>query len=492
METRRQLRSYIVVALIAAALIGWLSARYLAKRQLIRSLSSNDMSVRVAAARQLLEMQKLADALPAQPIIRRSKTAEALGEIAAQEGYSRLGEEALRVLGVILQDQEEAPRRWARRALAKQGKRAVPTLMAALSAGGGTKDEAVTALQEIGPKAAPMLRFLLTDGSGRGGAAEALVGLGDVGIATLVRACYSHDTGGLRAAGLGNMGLSRIKAAVEPALYNLEPLDRSNKGAAISALGLIGDRRAVPKLIPFLEDSGSREGAVTALGQIGDSRAVEPILNTLPETERRYSNAAILALRRIGLRAFPALMRELRSSDVLMRRAAAAALVGSRSAVVTDALAAALRDSDAEVRASAALALGWKDNLPGVGPLAGALGDPDWRVVDAAVEALGSVGANAVPKLVDVLGDPDQDVTVRYQVARSLAAVGRPAVSPLLGMLSRPDPEVQKWVAVALGEIGDAGAVPLLEGLHEVSEGDLRWVLEEQLRRLKAVTGSQR
>ena len=60
----------------------------------------------------------------------------------------------------------------------------------------------------------------------------------------------------------------------------------------------------------------------------------------------------------------------------------------------------------------------------------------------------------------------------------------------LFRSLSRPDPEVQKWIAIALGEIGDARAVPSLQGLHQIATGDLKWVLEEQLRRLGALTSS--
>jgi HEAT repeat protein len=109
METRRSPVGYIVVGVIAIALIAWLTGRYLVKRSLLRNLGTNTMQVRVDSAAKLLEMKKLEDSLPAQPIIRRSKTAQALGEIGT--------EEAMRILGIILRDQEDAPRRWARQAL---------------------------------------------------------------------------------------------------------------------------------------------------------------------------------------------------------------------------------------------------------------------------------------------------------------------------------------------------------------------------------------
>ncbi len=483
MQGRRRPTGYIAVAVAGLILIGWLTVRYMAKRQLLSALGSRDLKVRVAAAEKLLATGKLADALPAQPIIVRSKTAEALGEIGSDE--------ALSVLGEILKDQEEAPRRWARQALVKLGLKSMPVLLAAISAGGGTQDEAVTALSQIGkgkPQVADDLRFFLSDGTASAGAAKALSLLGPEGIAPLVRACYAPD-GDLRAVALSNLGLQRVRAAVEPALYNLGSDPSSQKGAAIVALGYIGDRRAVPLLIPFLKIKGNREAAATSLGLLRDPRAVDPIVATLSVSEKRYRNAAILALRRIGAPAFPALVRELSSSDLLLREAAAGALIGSASPAVNGPLMAALKDADPDVRASAATALGWQGNLAALPALVGALSDRSWQVVDSSVSALGAIGTTGSEALLGVLRSRGEDLTVSYQVARALAAMGRPVVPKLISALSDPSPNVQKWSAVALGEIGDPQAVSALQGLESKAGPDVRWVVQEQLRRLQSMSG---
>jgi HEAT repeat protein len=504
METRRSPVGYIVVGVIAIALIAWLTGRYLVKRSLLRNLGTNVMQVRVDSAWKLLVMEKLEDSLPAQPIIRRSKTAQALGEVAAR--HPEDAEEAMRILGIILRDQEEKPRQWARRALEKQGERAVPTLMAALPAGGSTTEEAIAALDKLGPKVAPKLRFFLTDGGSRAGAATALAEVGGPGIDALIRGCYNNDKDGLRVQSLNNLGAVEAREAIGACLYNLEPLDKSKKGNAIKALGLIGERRAVPHIIPFLTDVDNRTAAATALGLIGDPRAVEPIIATLNDSDKGYRPSAILALgpSRIGIPAFRALVRELRSPHVLVRRAVAQALVVPGTQELTpeliDALrgatpgvAAALGDPDHEVRAAAAAALGWEGNLNGVAPLVAVLSDPSWQVVDAAVEALGQIGLSAIGRLQDVVRDPGQSVTVRYQVARALAAMGPPAVDELVAVLSRPaDPELQKWSAVALGLIGSAEprVIEALEQLEQTGSGELKWVASEQLRRLRRISTS--
>ncbi len=494
MEERRRPWTYIVISVIALALIGWLIARSVAKQRLLRALGTNDMKVRVEAARALLESGKLVDSLPAQPVIRRSKAAQALGEIGTDK--------AIAALGVILQDQEEAPRRWARQALVKIGKRSIPTLMRALAAGGGTKDEAVKGLVQLGlgsdPKdkakvaesqaevAAPV-RFLLTERSGYGGAAQALSQLGDVGIAALIDGCYAVDAN-LRRQCLDNLGKQKVRAAVPAALYNLQ--EGGQIGNAIAALGLIGDRSATPALIPFLTDKDHRLAAATALGLLRDPRAVEPILATLTDTEKAYRDGAILALRRIGTPAIPPLIRTLKSPNVLLRRAAASGMIGIGSPAANAALAEALRDEDSEVRAEAALALGWKGNVAAVPPLVKALSDPDWRVVDAAVSALGDIGTKAINPLLSVLASGEAGVELQYQVSRALAAMGREAVPDLIAALDTGPEVVQRWVAVALGEIGDPRAVEPLRKLEARAEGNLKWVAQEQLRVLSGMSGS--
>ena len=195
----------------------------------------------------------------------------------------------------------------------------------------------------------------------------------------------------------------------------------------------------------------------------------------------------MLALSRIGVPAVPALVRELKSSQVVMRRAAAQALKGNTSAEATPALVAALSDPDAGVRARRPRALGWSGNLAPVGALVRALGDKDWRVVDAAVQALGDIGPSAVSQLLTAVGATEQGTTTRFQISQALVVMGRDIVPQLVSALESPNTEVQKWSATALGGINDQRAVKALKQLGRKSSGDVRWVVEEQLR---VLTGS--
>jgi len=68
--------------------------------------------------------------------------------------------------------------------------------------------------------------------------------------------------------------------------------------------------------------------------------------------------------------------------------------------------------------------------------------------------------------------------------------MGRPVVPRLIGALSQPQPEVRKWSAVALGQIGDKNAVEPLKQLEKTAGPELKWVVAEQLRRLARLTSS--
>ena len=77
--------------------------------------------------------------------------------------------------------------------------------------------------------------------------------------------------------------------------------DHNIRLAAASALGTMGDGRAVEPLIAALDDErGVNEVAALALGEIGDLRAVEPLTKTLGDENWEVRSSAAKALGKIG------------------------------------------------------------------------------------------------------------------------------------------------------------------------------------------------
>lgn len=98
--------------------------------------------------------------------------------------------------------------------------------------------------------------------------------------------------------------------------------------AAASALGRIGDSRAVDPLIAALDDQQRvKEVAALSLGKLGDSRAVEPLINELDEENWEVRSSVAKALGKIGDdRAVPSLINLLKDKSENVRWHAVQAL----------------------------------------------------------------------------------------------------------------------------------------------------------------------
>lgn len=91
----------------------------------------------------------------------------------------------------------------------------------------------------------------------------------------------------------------------------------------------------------------------------------------------------------------------------------------------------------------------------------------EWTVDETAADALGRIGAAAVPALIDCL--QDERPALRRRAAQVLARIGPDALDavPALTLLLRDkDPDVQREAARALGQIGPAASTAIPDLLH--------------------------
>lgn len=104
--------------------------------------------------------------------------------------------------------------------------------------------------------------------------------------------------------------------------------DHNIRLAAATALGKIGDRRAVDPLIAALDDQGRvKEVVVQALGEIGDPRAADPLITVLDDRDWEVKSTAAKALGKIGEdRAIQPLIMILREQNEIVRWNAVEAL----------------------------------------------------------------------------------------------------------------------------------------------------------------------
>jgi len=177
------------------------------------------------------------------------------------------------------------------------------------------------------------------------------------------------------------------------------------------------------------------------------------------------------------------LVRALMDESVRVREAAANALVeiGLQAVDAVPALIQAIRneeeDSDLRQAASAALGAIGPEAVPA---LIQALADEDEHVRRAAASALRDIGpeaVDAVPALIQALQDEHEDV--RQAAASALGKIGPQAVPALIGALGDGDANVRQGASLALGLIGPEAkeAVPLL---IQALEGDEDWLVRSR------------
>ncbi|WNG55389.1 HEAT repeat domain-containing protein [Archangium gephyra] len=237
-----------------------------------------------------------------------------------------------------------------------------------------------------------------------------------------------------------------------------------------SALGEIGDPKAVPMLMKLLKarDNYTRIEAVEALGRMRVKEAVEPLmaLATDESVELFLNKKAIEALGRIGdARAVPTLVRMLTKE----RRGVSFYVESSFSLFqlgqpASDALLAVLEGKDTELSS-------WAQRN-GINPAsysfkaAQLLGDLREHRADAVL----------LKQLEFKHEDPRIQAIVRTRAADALARMrSTAAVKPLAALVSEPDAGVRGEYTYALARLGGRDAVPALE--KAAGQGD--WYARE-------------
>jgi HEAT repeat protein len=216
---------------------------------------------------------------------------------------------------------------------------------------------------------------------------------------------------------------------------------RSERAAAASELGTMGDKDAVPALIGALDDESweVRAAVAGALRDLPDRASVAPLLGLIavepaPPAVREEElwaardayNAAIEALGAIGDPAAAPRLAEIATDlDSGLNREAAGAAVAALGGAA----------------------------IPAVVSL---LGDASTAEAPGVVVLLARLGDGALKPLVAALKDPRANV--RVTAAKSLRAFGKGAVKPLIAALGGKGTELRVAAAVSLGTIGDPRA----------------------------------
>lgn len=309
--------------------------------------------------------------------------------------------------------------------------------------------------------------------------------------------------------------LARIGGPAVPALVGrLEASDPELRLAAVSVLGVIGDRRAVPPLAARLADGDPnvRASAAEALGRVGGGEAAAALRAALDSDDPTLRLTALDALAGLRVWVSRSTMERL-LADRGTRRAAYRLMGVCDEPEVLELIARGLREATRSVREAALGALGGQRTRRSIGELepllreareaaerepalvdawATALAAKDLLVAVGALTAVGATGGGRHAAAMLRLAEDDRfrsiveeaiealppDPALRGALAEALPGLGQLSRLTALGALARlgspaafesivreaSDPEsyVQAEAVAALGRLrDDRGVVPL-------------------------------
>jgi HEAT repeat protein len=281
---------------------------------------------------------------------------------------------------------------------------------------------------------------------------------------------------------------------------------------AVYALGEIGDPAAIPALRPVLDIGvpSIRVTAADALSRMGDAEAALVLIDWLGGTDDVANRVAVNALRRLGDKALPSVLKALQSDRATCRAAAVNLLARIDSPQIVAPLVARLGDGAVSAQARKVLGqrLAMKETLDELLKLLGhdddamrlravelieasgqvypiaavaeMVSDKDPRVRVAAITLLGKSGDKAAFRpLADAMRD--KEANVKAAAGEALAAMGdKRANDFFLDILKKGDDADPHYLTAirALGLTKDERAsdllLPLLELPESSKEGDRR------------------
>lgn len=304
------------------------------------------------------------------------------------------------------------------------------------------------------------------------------------------------------AATVHKMGPEAEEHAVRALIEELQDPDELHRGRVVTALGSLGSSalEAVPQLLEFLRTGNAgacmpmgedrtlpdersvrtlTTSALRKIGISGDPRIIAALARLLKDRDAATAHYAATALENLAPNAeaaIPVLVEALTSSNVSVRRWAAATLGkigGPRVQSAVPALLTAVNDDDEGVAVHVGEALscagdGARAALPRLVRLLRS-GNPDIRKGAADTLArFGPVARSAAPVLLAAM---DDDVaSVQDSAAKALAVVvpgTDPSFADAIQDLSASDPDQRFVAALALGQsVGSKWSPPVIQGLR--------------------------
>jgi HEAT repeat protein len=261
--------------------------------------------------------------------------------------------------------------------------------------------------------------------------------------------------------GLGSAG----EPLVDDVLKKVESDVPGTRLAAAEALGRLGDPAggAVPELIETArqtESNMTRAWLIWSVGRIGttDPNAVDWLLKKARQRDGLISSCAVYAIRDMGVKAIPALFKQLENTrDWREVRAVARAVGGMGEDAVEPTIEA--MQSDRRYLPGHTPRIAAAIGKPAIPALLKLLGSEDRHVRDRAREALAKIGRPALDRLIEVLQKDKKRRDDVLSIFSQMEHEAAPAADEIAKIVKTTESDhIKRRAIVAVGEIGGAAA----------------------------------
>lgn len=335
----------------------------------------------------------------------------------------------------------------------------------------------------------PLMLVGLSDPSLHAQAMEAVIEFGDAGLSELLEIVESRNplTSGDAVTALGRIG---ARQAVPSLLMLLDHADTRLRVKTVEALGRLGDRSALARIVGLLSDSDEtvQLSAVQAVQKVPDRRAAKPIMAILRRTQNaELRRQSVMALAATGSeKVVPTLTDLLADADANLKKTIAEALSRVGSAEAAEILATMLHSDDLAVVTRSLIGLRKHPVVSSTSTLVQLCEHPNASIRRHAVEALAETGQDVVFDVLQQKLQSDSSVEVRTAAARACGKTNEKRFTQVLEQSLRDEPSVRSAVLVSLASLGDASSIPAMLASLNDTVPEVRYHAVAGLGKLKA------
>jgi HEAT repeat protein len=244
---------------------------------------------------------------------------------------------------------------------------------------------------------------------------------------------------------ISSLGKFRDAKAIPVLLRILQRDDIWLKFHAIEALGEIGDRAALPSILPLYAEKSLRKPVLEAIGKIGDVGTVNFLLRIIAE-EEKLNLTALRALVRIAEAPRPRIV-EKNERELIQRGFRAAFPPEKVDSLIEQVQSTSKRD----VRSFVLKFLGWSGDERAIPVLLSFLDQPE--TAEVAAQGLIDFGPLAIPPIRDSLQNAQEDEVVAL-LLRVVNAVGSAeSIGAVMPFLDHENPVIRRLAIETLGEL---------------------------------------